>query len=104
MEERKECDIIPTENKVNVIETFGNGKVYKGITGKCREKCEFSTYNSTKIIIGEEMNDILKSVTGQEIEGIKEINSEHIEEVDTKKVRERKLMVIKKIMKLQKNN
>ena len=105
MEERKECDIIPTENKVNVIETFGNRKVYKGITGKCGEKCEFSTYNSTKmIIIGEEMNDILKSVKGQEMEGIKERNSEHIEEVYIRKVRERKLMVINKIKKLQKNN
>ena len=90
---------------MNVIETFGNRKVYKGITGKCGEKCEFYIYNSTKkIIIGEEMNDILKSVTGQEIEGIKERNSEHIKEVDTRKGRERKLIVIKKIMKLQKNN
>ena len=61
---------------------------------------------------GEEMNNILKNVTGQEIEGIrmiivkriKERNSEHIKEVDTRKVRERKLIVIKKIMKLQKNN
>ena len=44
-------DIISTENKVNIIETFGNRKVYKGITGKCGEKCEFSTYNSTKMII-----------------------------------------------------
>ena len=43
-------------------------------------------------------------MTGQEIEGIKERNSEHIEEVYTIKVRERKLIVIKKIMKLQKNN
>ena len=38
------------------------------------------------------------------VKRIKEINSEHIEEVDTRKVRERKLIVIKKIMKLQKNN
>ena len=92
---------------------FGNRKVYKGITGKCGEKCEFSTYNSTKmIIIREEMNDTIKSVTDNEVQGIrmiivkgiKERNSEHIKEVDTIKVRERKLMVIKKIMKLQKNN
>ena len=87
------------------MKCLGIEKFTKRITGKCGEKWDFSTYNSTKIIIiGEEMNDILKSVTGQEIEGIKEINSEHIEEVDTKKVRERKLMVIKKIMKLQNNN
>ena len=58
------------------------------------------------------MNDTIKSVTDSEVQRIrmiivkriKEINSEHIKEVDTRKGRERKLMVIKKIMKLQKNN
>ena len=87
------------------LKPLGIEKFTKRITGKCGEKCDFSIYNSTKMIINrEEMNDILKNVTGQEIEGIKERNSEHIEEVDTRKVRERKLIVIKKIMKLQKNN
>ena len=63
---------------------FGNRKVYKGITGKCGEKCEFSTYNSTKmIIIGEEMNDTIKSVTDSEVQRIRMIIVKRIKEINS---------------------
>ena len=90
---------------------FGNRKVYKGITRKCGEKYDFSTYNSTEmIIIGEEMNDTIKSVTDSEVQRIKmiivkriiEINSEHIanmNKMNNKKIVKTNLYLIKKAWK-----